>query len=411
VDPSFVNNIVVLFQVAGLTITTPMAAKATSSDHGIRRRRRQRSRTAENDASVDDLDAILNAAMQENAASAATKIRSPDLSVVVSVMSCLLMVLFWMMLNHEDPGEIVASEAPQARFAQMTRNHEVLATWNHDPTAFTQGLTAEYGTKPTQLHLVESTGMYGESLIRVWDPVSGETTMETRLDKQYFGEGLCAFDVFGTTYYIVLTYREGVALIYDQRLEHLHTLEVPSTIKGEAWGITFRRDRNDDTLQFYVTDGSHFLYVWQMEYNHAAAAADDAAVVAFTALREVGRIPVSMKLQLPHDPSNVIDKPELPRLNELEYDSFTHTILANIWFEPVVVRIDADRGQVLHVYDLSPLNYHKANATQWESLNIVMNGVALVPDKTIMNGDRIQSQEWFITGKYWPSVYHIKVHE
>ena len=56
---------------------------------------------------------------------------------------------------------------------RTTATHRVLQTLPHDPTAFTQGLQQQT-TADNTLLLLESTGMYNESLVRLWNILKRE---------------------------------------------------------------------------------------------------------------------------------------------------------------------------------------------------------------------------------------------
>ena len=65
---------------------------------------------------------------------------------------------------------------------------EVLATYPHDSSAFTQGLVLE-GSR-----FYESTGLYGESTLREVVPETGEVLREVTVPREYFAEGLALVD-------------------------------------------------------------------------------------------------------------------------------------------------------------------------------------------------------------------------
>ncbi len=80
-------------------------------------------------------------------------------------------------------------------------------------------------------------------------------------------------------------------------------------------------------------------------------------------------------------------------LNELEY--IRGEIWANIFMEEVIVRISPQTGKVLGWIDLSQLN---ALLPRSETRD-VLNGIAYDAE-----GDRI-----FVTGKFWPKLFEIKI--
>src|SRR5205823_12609665 len=62
--------------------------------------------------------------------------------------------------------------------------YRILHTWPHDPHAFTQGLVFVDG------HLYESTGINGESSLRMVDIKTGRILQQQPVDSKYFAEGL-----------------------------------------------------------------------------------------------------------------------------------------------------------------------------------------------------------------------------
>ena len=130
--------------------------------------------------------------------------------------------------------------------------------------------------------------------------------------------------------------------------------------------------------------------------------------------KEVRRFPVSLKLRLPNRPDDeILDRPELHYLNELEWDPLTDTILSNIYFENLVLRICPQTGHVLKVYDFNTL-YPKNQRTETAD---VFNGIAIIHghDRSASSSSSssttatTQTQQWLLTGKYWPSIYKVQV--
>ena len=62
--------------------------------------------------------------------------------------------------------------------------YQVVATYPHDTTAFTEGLQFVDGA------MYESTGMEGTSWVRRFDLATGAVQVQHDVDKQYFGEGM-----------------------------------------------------------------------------------------------------------------------------------------------------------------------------------------------------------------------------
>ena len=98
-------------------------------------------------------------------------------------------------------------------------------------------------------------------------------------------------------------------------------------------------------------------------------------------MKETGRVAVTIS-----------GKP-LGQINELE--AINGEIWANVWMTDFIVRIDPTSGQVRSVVDLRGLK-ERAGA---EGRDSVLNGIAW----------DAKGQRLFVTGKYWPKLYEIRV--
>lgn len=201
-----------------------------------------------------------------------------------------------------------AQTAPAAAAAEPARparyGYEVVASWPHDPTAFTQGLEYVDGV------LLESTGREksGVRRVRLED---GTVTHRQDLDDRYFGEGLT---VLGDRV-LSLTWTDGVGFIWA--LDDLEPLG-RFTYAGEGWGLTH------DATRIILSDGEPRLRFL-----------DPVTLV------ETGSVPVTL-----------MGRP-LGRLNELEF--IDGEVFANIWQTDFIVRINPDTGVVTGVIDLKGL--------------------------------------------------------
>ncbi|NNC65877.1 MAG: glutaminyl-peptide cyclotransferase [Gammaproteobacteria bacterium] len=202
---------------------------------------------------------------------------------------------------------------------------DVVATFPHDPAAFTQGLLVHDG------QLYESTGQYGHSSIRRVDLQTGRVEQLMPLSYRHFGEGMT---ILGDRIY-QLTWKSQTALVYD--LQSFELLET-QRYTGEGWGLT------DDGEALIVSDGSAMLRYYDPD--------------SFELLRTL----------------EVTDEGQrVTRLNELEY--IDGEIWANIWYDDRVVRISPETGEVLAWVDLS----HLVPRAQ-RSADAVLNGIAYDAD-------------------------------
>jgi glutamine cyclotransferase len=213
---------------------------------------------------------------------------------------------------------IVCATAPA--LAQVpVQNVEVVNTYPHDPTAFTQGLVFHDG------QLFEGTGRNGESSLRKVELATGAVQQRAMLPVQHFGEGITILD--DKVYQ--LTWQTHLGVIYDvASLKQVQSFYLP----GEGWGITH------DGSRLIISDGTSFLRFF------------DPAT-----LREVSRVQVT-------ENGTPLDK-----LNELEY--INGQVWANVWYTDFIVRIDPVTGQVVSKLDLSSLNQQRAT-------DDVLNGIA-----------------------------------
>lgn len=259
------------------------------------------------------------------------------------------------------PAPSSSSSTPVVSFGSF----ELLDTVPHDPDAFTQGLEL---VPENPLEYFESTGLYGKSSVRRVDLRTGLVLQQTDLPGQYFGEGLTYFD--GKL--IQITWREQTAFVYNATDFGILDVISYGNTNGQGWGICYIEDSDI----FLVTDGTQFLHTW------------DASTYEL-----VSKVAVSVR----NDNSNSVDDTSLRDptplrdLNELEWDIHSQTVLANVWQEDYIVRIDPVTGAVLNQYDLSSL-FRPSEAN-------VLNGIAITDTPN----------EIWVTGKLWSSMYLIRL--
>jgi len=116
-------------------------------------------------------------------------------------------------------------------------SYDIINTYPHDSSAFTQGLIYECG------YLYESTGKYNESTLRKIDLQTGEVLKLVKLDNNHFGEGITLYN----NKIFQLTWKSKVGFVYDKDSFKLIS---KFYYKTEGWGIT----HNDEYL--IMSDGT-----------------------------------------------------------------------------------------------------------------------------------------------------------
>lgn len=220
---------------------------------------------------------------------------------------------------------------------------EVIKTYPHDPSAFTEGLIFQNGA------LYESTGLEGQSELRKVDLVTGKVLQRRALAPNLFGEGLAALG--GLLYQLTWTTKLGYT--YDPvGFKPLKTFNYAT----EGWGLT------QDGTNLIRSDGSSTL-----TYHKPGS---------FEVVRQL-RVTANGK--------------PVDNLNELEY--VNGAILANIWLTDRIARIDPKSGEVTAWYDLSKLSANIPN----RGSDDVPNGIAYDQNKGRL----------FVTGKRWPTLFEV----
>lgn len=222
---------------------------------------------------------------------------------------------------------------------------EVKNAYPHDTGSFTQGLLFHQG------YFYESTGLQGKSSLVRKEVKTGKSLQEVKLSQEYFGEGI----VLLKNKIYQLTWQNETVLIYDARsFREIRKIKY----RGEGWGLT--------------SDGKYLVM------------SNGSSIITF---HDPDTFKVVRKIHV-RDGDTPVDN-----LNELEF--IKGEIWANIYMEDIIVRISPKNGKVTGWIDLSALrSYLQQNAHV-----DVLNGIAY----DAKNG-RI-----FVTGKYWPKVFEIKL--
>ena len=226
-----------------------------------------------------------------------------------------------------------------------TFGYRVVASYPHDPQAFTQGILFAGG------RFYESTGLRGYSSVREVDPASGRVVRQRPLPAEFFGEGLALYQ--GRLYQ--LTWQGRTGFVYDRlNLDRLDTFQYPT----QGWGLTH------NGLYFIQSDGTDQIYFRTLDtfqLHHTVP------------VRDAGR--------------------PIARINELE---FIHgRVWANIWHTQRLALIDPQTGRVDGWVDLTGLAARASDGRPGS----VLNGIA---------HDAVNDRLW-VTGKRWSLVFEIEL--
>ncbi|MDO8578386.1 MAG: glutaminyl-peptide cyclotransferase [Dehalococcoidales bacterium] len=224
-------------------------------------------------------------------------------------------------------------------------SYQIVNTYPHDTGAFTEGLVLDGGV------LYESTGLKGQSSLRKVDLETGKVLQIRPLGADYFGEGIT---MFGNTI-IQLTWQDHKGFVYDKSTFELRR---EFNIDTEGWGIT------TNGKHLIMSDGTSTLHILDPE-----------------TFENIGDISVQ-------DNGGPVNN-----LNELEYVG--GLIYANVWNSDNIAIIDPGSGRVNGWVNLKGLLPAQSDGKPVD----VLNGIAYDAQKGRL----------FVTGKYWPSLFEIKL--
>jgi glutamine cyclotransferase len=220
---------------------------------------------------------------------------------------------------------------------------KILRTIPHDTKAFTQGLFYYKGL------LYESTGLYGQSSIRVIDPKNGAIIKNLPV-ADIFAEGCARMDSF----LVQLSWRERAALVYSlPSLKYVRSF----SYNGEGWGLT------SSAASFYMSNGSDTLVIRNKKFS------------------VTGKVAVTLS-----------GKPLLS-LNELEY--VKGLIYTNVWFDKSIYMTQPKTGRVVKIIDCSSLVAQNASQSDQD----VLNGIAY----------NNTTGTFYITGKNWRYIFEVRL--
>lgn len=199
--------------------------------------------------------------------------------------------------------------------------------------------------------LYESTGNEAQSSVRKVRLEIGEILQKHDLPDAYFGEGI----VNWKDRLIQLTYKTQVGFVYD-----FASFGVRREFRypGEGWALT------QDGKRLIMSDGTPQIRFWDPE-----------------TLQETGRITVTD------------GGAPVKNVNELEW--IGGEIYANIFMTDRIARIDPASGKVIGWIDLTGLLAPRDRTPHTD----VLNGIAY----------DAQQGRLFVTGKYWPKLFEIRL--
>ena len=263
--------------------------------------------------------------------------------------SAALLIFALMRSGSESQSNGTAVNKSTAASDERVRqvSYEVVNSYAHDSTSFTQGLLWHDGG------FYESTGQYGQSKLRRLEFPSGKVLKEISLTPELFGEGLALVD----KRLIQLTWKTHRGFVYD--LNTFQPLQEFS-YDTEGWGLTY------DGENLILSDGSSDLFYLDAQ-----------------TFKPVKKLAVRMNGQ------------PIRELNELEF--IDGEIWANVWQTDLILRIDPSTGRVVSFLNLKGI-LAPSDRTGGEN---VLNGIAYDVDK----------KRIFVTGKLWPRIFEIRVRQ
>ena len=233
--------------------------------------------------------------------------------------------------------------------APKVYNYEIINTYPHNEVHYTQGL--EFVGD----NLYESAGKVGESKLLLKELASGKTLKEHSLEKNYFAEGLT---IIGNKIH-QLTWKGNIGFTYD-----LETFKEEGTFaynqSKEGWGLCH------NNTHIFKSDGS--TKIWKLNPK---------------TLAEEGSIQIATNKALKS------------RFNELEW--VNGKIYANTWQKDGIAIINPNNGAIEAIINLKGIRDKVGVSDQ--DMNKVLNGIAY----------KASTDQLFVTGKYWNSLFEIKV--
>ncbi len=246
-------------------------------------------------------------------------------------------------------GEVLNQDATINVFAKNPEaklNYEIVKEYPHDPKNFVQGFQLEGNT------IYESDGQNGSSKILKYTLGTTTPIAATPQPQDVFSEGSA---IVGDKIY-QLTWQNKKGFIYNKsNLSLIGEFPYPN-VMGEGWGLTY------DGKNLIASDGTKNLYFLD--------STDPSKLVKY--------ISVAGNTQA------------YDQLNELEYHN--GFIYANVWKEPIILKIDPKSGEVVGKFDFTQIAKKHTSGSE-----DVLNGIAFKGDNML------------ITGKNWDKIYEVAI--
>jgi len=234
------------------------------------------------------------------------------LVAVLVIVAVLVVGVVWVVLWN-------SGQVPTDSGSPILYTYNIVKTYPHDYTAFTEGLVFNNGV------LYESTGEYGFSTLRRINLENGNVQQQVLLPNQYFGEGLTIVN----DSLVQLTWQNNTGFIYDTETFGLLGNFSYST---EGWGLTYTGSA------LIMSNGT-----------------SDLTFLDPVTFQKVGQVSV-------HDANTPVTN-----INELEY--VNGDVYANIWLQQKIAIINPQTGIVKGWIDLTGI-YHS------DDTSAVLNGIA-----------------------------------
>ena len=264
------------------------------------------------------------------------------------LLSFATIALFFNACKNEPTENTESTPAAGAIPVPANINYNILATYPHDTSSFTEGLIWQNNV------LYEGTGLEGKSKLLKTDLKNGKINQAVSLSPDIFGEGIT---ILNDKIY-QLTWQNHKVYVYDAKtLKKINEL----TWEHEGWGLTH------NGTDLIVSTGDSNLYFVDPE--------------TFKVRKIVG----------------VVDNNgPVGNVNELEYvDGFVY---ANIYLSDYIIKINPENGHIAGKMDLSGI-LEKLGRQVNKDNGAVLNGIAYDSTKKSL----------YVTGKNWPLLFEMKV--